>query len=203
MSDDIEDLLARMKPSGVEPELRPRVLDAVAAELGATRGETTPCSDPAGHQFVCVHCGSVARPASRVRRWATATALAAMTCAAAVLFIMRVNDHQDQVVERNVGRVSQPSQAGQTVLPASGSGESASNLSFLSRRRLPNRAEGRWILSAADMELPDERPVFAGLPPNHGAPTLDIEAADARMSNAALLNKLLNRSTGGAIGQKD
>jgi hypothetical protein len=44
------------------------------------------CTNPAGHRFLCVHCGSEARAAAR--RWPWPAALAAMTCAAAVLLVM-------------------------------------------------------------------------------------------------------------------
>jgi hypothetical protein len=203
MSDDIEDLLARMKPSGVGAEMRPRVLEAVAAELASPRDETMPCSDPAGHQFVCVHCGSVARPTSGVRRLAMAAALAGMSCAAAVLLVMHMADRQDRVADRSAGQHSQPI-ANESVRPRASEarGAAASDLSFLSPRRLPRRADGRWVVSAADLELPDERLALVNSPAS-GEPTFDMKAADARVSNAALLDNLLHTSAGRTSGQKD
>jgi hypothetical protein len=203
MSNEIEDLLARMKPSRVGPDMRPRVLEAVAAELASARDEGTPCSDPAGHQFVCVHCGSVARATSRVRRLATAAALAAMTCAAAVLLVLHVADHQERIADRSAGQHSQPI-ANESVQPKASEarGAAVSDLSFLSPRRLPRRADGRWVVSAADLELPDERLALANLPARSEA-TFDMKAADARISNAALLDNLLHTSAGETSGQKD
>ena len=203
MSDDIEDLLARMKPSGAGAEMRPRVLEAVAAEFASPRDETTPCSDPAGHQFVCVRCGSVARPTSRVRRLATAAALAGMSCAAAVLLVMHVADRQERIADRSAGQRSQPI-ASESVRPKASEarGAAPSDLSFLSPRRLPRRADGRWVVSAADLELPDERLALANSPAS-GEATFDMKAVDARISNAALLDNLLRRSAGGTSGEKD
>ncbi len=58
-----------------------------ALTLALSQREGGRCDDPAGHRFVCVHCGSEATVAAG-RRWPAA--LAAMTCAAAVLFVMLV-----------------------------------------------------------------------------------------------------------------
>jgi hypothetical protein len=50
------------------------------------------CTDPAGHRFVCVHCGNEASVSTR-RRWAWPAALAAMSGVAAVLLAMLVLPH--------------------------------------------------------------------------------------------------------------
>jgi hypothetical protein len=52
-----------------------------------------PCTSPAGHEFLCLRCGSAAPTPSAVRRWAWPTALAGMTGVAAVLLVMLVVAH--------------------------------------------------------------------------------------------------------------
>lgn len=58
------------------------------------------CTDPAGHRFVCVHCGSEARISTH-RRWPWPTALAAVSGVAAVLLVMLV--FQREPSDANVG----------------------------------------------------------------------------------------------------
>jgi hypothetical protein len=46
------------------------------------------CSNPAGHEFFCIHCGGTAPTASRARRWDWPTAFSTMTAVAATLLVM-------------------------------------------------------------------------------------------------------------------
>ena len=46
------------------------------------------CVNPAGHRFLCIHCGSEAPATPRIRRWAWPTAFSGMTAVAAVLLMM-------------------------------------------------------------------------------------------------------------------
>ncbi len=126
-----------------------------------------------------------------------------MTCAAAVLLVMHMEDRQERIADRSASQHSQPIASESVRTKASEArGAAASDLSFLSPRRLPRRADGRWVVSAADLELPDERLALANSPASNDA-TFDMKAADARISNAALLDNLLHTSAGGTSGQKD
>jgi hypothetical protein len=199
MSDDIEDLLSRMKPTGVSADLRPQVLAAVSAELTATGLKIPPCNHPAGHRFVCVHCGAITRPASRARRWATAAALTAMSSAAAVLLVMVVADRQARVADRAGGSATTNSTSG--VQPAlvvaapRDNGGPTGNLNDSPRLALIQRSDGQRILSAADIQLLDDR--FTQSEPTEiyaAEAMVDIEASDARIRNGALLHSILNEA---------
>ena len=201
MSDDIEDLLARMKPSDVPADLRPQVLAAVAAELTATGRKIPPCNHPAGHRFVCVHCGAITRPASRTRRWATVAALTAMTSAAAVLLIMVVADRQTRVADRAGATDTTNSTTGVqpplVVATPRDNGGPTGNLSDSPRFALIQRSDGQRILSAADIELLGDR--FAQSEPaaKYAAEAMDdIGSSDARIRNGALLHSILNEAGG-------
>ena len=63
-----------------------------ALTLTLSRRERGRCTAPAGHCFVCVHCGSEATLSVR-RRWPWPVAFSAMTSAAAVLLVMLVMRH--------------------------------------------------------------------------------------------------------------
>jgi hypothetical protein len=201
MSDDIEDLLGRMKPSGVPADLRPQVLAAVSADLTATGLKIPPCNHPAGHRFVCVHCGAITRPASRARRWAATAALTAMSSAAAVLLIIVVADRQTRIAYRSDG--SAPTNSTTGVQPAlvgatpRDNGGPTVNLSDSPRFALIQRSDGQRILSAADIQLLDDR--FAQSEPaaKYAAEAMvDIESSDARVRNGALLHSILNEAGG-------
>lgn len=58
------------------------------------------CANPAGHEFVCLHCGSAAPLDSRARRWAWPAALSAMTAVAAVLLVMLTTHWGPQVTKQ-------------------------------------------------------------------------------------------------------
>jgi hypothetical protein len=204
MSDDIEDLLSRMKPSGVPADIRPQVLAAVAAELTATGQKIPPCNHPAGHRFVCVHCGAITRRASRARRWAAAAALTAMSSAAAVLLIIVVADRQTRVADRANASDTTTSTTGVqpplVVAAPRDNGGPAGNLSDSPRFALIQRSDGQRILSAADIQLLDDR--FARSEPaaKYAAEAMvDIEASDARNRNGALLHSILNEAGGRRI----
>lgn len=203
MSDDIEDLLGRLKPSGVPADLRPQVLAAVAAELTATGRKTPPCNHPAGHRFVCVHCGAITRPASRARRWATVGALATLTSLAAVLLVMVVADRQTRTPDQEGTSVATNSTTGHdktapiTAAAPRDNGGPAGNLSDLPRFALIQRSDGQRILSAADIQLLDDRFAQSETAPKYAAEAMvDIESSDARIRNGALLHSILNEAGG-------
>lgn len=201
MSDDIEDLLSRMKPSGVPADLRPQVLAAVSAELTATGLKIPQCNHPAGHRFVCVHCGAITRPASRARRWVTAAALTAISSAAAVLLIIVVADRQTRIAYRSGGSATTNSTSGGqpalVVAAPRDSGGPTGDLSF-SPRFASRGSDGRRILSAADFELLDDRFAQSETAAKYAAEAMnDIEASDARNRNGALLHSILNEAGAG------
>lgn len=84
-----EAALAAMRPRTDRLDGQWRELLAKEAGLSVLEAATPPsCASPAGHQFVCVHCGVAAPAPSAIRHWAWPTALAGMTAVAAVLLIM-------------------------------------------------------------------------------------------------------------------
>jgi hypothetical protein len=60
-------------------------------------GKLQSCASPLGHQFVCIHCGSVAPISRIVRRWAWPAALSTMTAIAAILLVMLVTRSEPQI----------------------------------------------------------------------------------------------------------
>jgi hypothetical protein len=212
MSDDIEDVLARLKPSGVAPEMRPRVLEAVAVELAASQGTTLACVHPSGHRFICDRCGIVAQPSSRARRWAMTAVTVAMTSAAAVLLMIVIADRQGRNGERAGQAISMNSRTGgqssigatatdtqtkhapaiETASASQKSGTSNADIDASSRFLSAQRPDGRRILSAAGFELLDGRIAQLEGPAvqNHTS-AIDIESNDARITNGALLDSIL------------
>jgi hypothetical protein len=217
MSDDIEDVLARMKPSGVAPELRPRVLEAVAVELAAAHGTALACVHPDGHRFVCDRCGIVVQPPSRARRWAMTAVAVAMASAAAVLLMIVIADRQGRNGERAGQAISMNSTGGQstdnveapktpnkhssaieTASAARESGYPNADISVSSRFLSAQRPDGRHILSAAGFELLDGRIAqLEGPAAQDHTSAIDIESNDARITNGALLDRILLESGAG------
>jgi hypothetical protein len=63
--------------------------DALTLTLSQwARGRTEVCDNPAGHEFLCIHCGSAAPKTGRARRLAWPAAFSTMTAVAALLFVM-------------------------------------------------------------------------------------------------------------------
>jgi hypothetical protein len=211
MSDDIEDILARMKPSAMGAEMRPRVLEAVAVELAASHGTTLACVHPEGHRFVCERCGVVAQLPSRARRWAMTAVLTAMTSAAAVLLLIVIADRQGRNGERAGEAISMNSPTGghsnvnvtapdtqnkhspaMETASAPGNGNPNADINVSSRFLSAQRLDGRRILSAAGFELLDGRVAqVVGSGPDDHTSAIDIELNDARNTNGALLDSIL------------
>ena len=93
--------LAALRPRAGRLDCRWRSLLAKEAALTATIvGDATlpspfgrgaggeGCVDPAGHRFMCIHCGSDARVVRGAGRWAWPAAFSGMTAVAAVLLVM-------------------------------------------------------------------------------------------------------------------
>jgi hypothetical protein len=215
MSDDIEDLLSRMKPSGLGSEIRPRVLAAVATELAALPAKTTACVHSAGHHFVCEHCGAVALPPSRARRWAVAAVLTAMSSAAAVLLMIVIADRNGEpggeAISMNspTGRQStanialpktqnKHSPRIEIASAARENGDPNAEISMSSRFVSAQRPVGGRILSAAGFELLDGRVAqIVGSSARDQTSAVDIESNDARITNGALLDSILLESGAG------
>lgn len=86
-----EAALAAMQPRTDRLDGRWRELLAKEAELSVLEtAMPSSCASPAGHQFVCVHCGVAAPTPPAICRWALPTALAGMTTVAAILLVMLV-----------------------------------------------------------------------------------------------------------------
>lgn len=67
--------------------LQPRA-DRLPSQGPPTPRAATDCTNPSGHEFVCIHCGCETPATVRRRRWAWPTAFGAMTTVAAVLLAM-------------------------------------------------------------------------------------------------------------------
>jgi len=247
MNDDLEQLIARLQPKGVEAELRPRILAAVENQLQAEQPShrswlgvkrifanaatefraSAPRSHPAGHQFVCVHCGSEAQRASGAHRWGRPAALAALASAAAVLLIVFLANRPTEIAERKIERspngpaVAQgekalaimpdgespgPIKATTTSEPTLASDADRGKIEGLARwqRNPSSRLDTHGILSASDTELRDD-------PSPHGDPSIsrnavsvfDIESTDAQLRYGAILHCILRESgvSGGGLDQ--
>jgi hypothetical protein len=174
--------------------LRPRVDAAQSrtefipfAESSAT--SLPKCTHPAGHTFVCVHCGNAAPAFARSRRWGWSAALAAMTSAAAVLLAIVLTDRSTRVAVQETkspaaakASRTQPTDAAQpsrhaVVIVVS---EAATGRLALAGR--PGR-----VLSAADLELRDDL-TAADDGPRSAA---DHKKPNAPMSDGATLRALL------------
>ncbi|MCE5302352.1 MAG: hypothetical protein LLF97_04480 [Planctomycetaceae bacterium] len=66
--------------------LQPRA-DRLPSQGPPTPRAATDCTNPSGHEFVCIHCGCETPATVRRRRWAWPTAFGAMTTVAAVLLV--------------------------------------------------------------------------------------------------------------------
>ncbi len=76
--------------SGHQPEVGRERVRARAFGLGRTPS----CTNPSGHRFLCIHCGSDAAPVRGPGRWIWPAALSTMTATAAVLLAMFVTRSQ-------------------------------------------------------------------------------------------------------------
>ncbi|HEV3417114.1 MAG TPA: hypothetical protein VG056_09885 [Pirellulales bacterium] len=202
MNDDIEELLARLKPKGVEAELRPRVLAAVENEL--TRGKMPACNHPAGHQFVCVHCGGELERASRARRWAWQGSLAAMTSIAATLLVVLWTSRPPQVADREgAPRATSPAGATEPSAPPQVARGTIDDRGFWRRFALSGRPDAREILSAGETELRDDLPAGNGSRTKDNVVSMvDMDSTDVQLQNGALLKRIL-RESGVSIGEPD
>jgi hypothetical protein len=70
----------------------------VASELGA--GSTSSCTNPSGHLFLCIYCGSDAVRPRGAGRWAWPAALSTVTAVAAILLAMLVTRSEPQIALR-------------------------------------------------------------------------------------------------------
>ena len=96
-------------------------------------GRTSSCTNPSGHRFLCVYCGS---DAARVRgpgRWAWPAALSTMTALAAILLVMLVARWQPQIA-------AQGTKQG-TAAPASAIVQGHANPAGPEKRQMP----GDWL----------------------------------------------------------
>jgi hypothetical protein len=91
--------LASLRPRAdrLDPEWRAMLEKEMALTLALSQRERGRCESPAGHRFVCVHCGNEARIFTR-RRWPWPAALAAVSGVAAVLLVMLVTQRGPQHV---------------------------------------------------------------------------------------------------------
>jgi hypothetical protein len=193
--DDFEAALAALRPhvdrSQSKTEFNPL--------QNAGRSDSLTCKPPAGHQFVCLHCGSDAPRIGRARRFAWPAALATMTSIAAVLLVMLVADRSARVADRE-NKPSAPLAAAVAakVKPAEIPDRAEiGGESDLPRRLALHPRGGRWILSAADIELRDDLLAsHNGLKTDVPASFTDLDNADARLSNGALTRRLLSEYGG-------
>ncbi len=89
----------------------------------------TACSDPSGHEFVCIHCGSVAVMKQR-RRWVWPTVSATMTAVAAALLMMLAARSEPQVAVREGER--------DTTMPTAMVAERQNSSDVLAKERSPD-----------------------------------------------------------------
>jgi hypothetical protein len=191
--DDFEAALAALRPRVGAPQSRTEFIPFVALHSTATS-----CDHPAGHRFVCLQCGVDAPQASRAHLWAWPSALAAMTSVAALLLVMLFVDRS----ERMANRIDKPALPKGAVVstpsePAAPPDrfESSGGRGVAFGRMALRTGDGRRILSAADIELRDDLLAsYDGLNGNSAAAFTEIENSDARLSNGALMRRLLGNS---------
>jgi hypothetical protein len=84
--------LAALRPrtDGLDPQWRSLLAKEASSTAEGGGAGVRECVNPAGHRFLCIHCGSDMPSAGGVRRWAWPASLAAMTSVAAMLLIMVV-----------------------------------------------------------------------------------------------------------------
>ncbi len=88
------------------------------------------CINPAGHRFLCIHCGSERPTVGSVRRWSWPAVAAAMTSVAAVLLAVLVTRPEARVA-LGVAKESRPPVAA----PAQGAVEEQDTATALETRR--------------------------------------------------------------------
>jgi hypothetical protein len=172
-------------------------------------GKAARCAHPAGHRFICVHCGSDAPGGGRVVRWAWPAALAAMTSVAAVLLAMLMVGRHGQAAggEGPPIATSRPAPAAAeeqkpvrvpdraAALPESAlTGDYPEIPPALAWRRLG----GQGILTAADARLYDDLLVRNDAPTRQNSPegrhavsSANAIAAEAGLSSGELLQRLV------------
>jgi len=186
---------------------------ALQAEPLASRSNGL-CNSPAGHQFICVHCGCTAPTARGVHRWTWPAAFSVMTTVAAALLVMLlvrieqplVNQVGSTTTSSNTSTGGEKVEAGaaapNTLVRANGSFETLRgsagerSLRFFgsdpSRLAESRRGNNQYILTARDIDLPDDllalNHSFAG---NSSTSTHDIQTAEASLTNYELLRQLL------------
>jgi hypothetical protein len=109
-------------------------------------GNTTSCTNPAGHRFLCVHCGSDAAPVRGPGRWAWPAALSTTTALAAILLVMLVTRREPQIAVEGTKQGA--------VAPASSVVQQQANPAAVEKGQLP----GDWLA----MESVPRRPQNSG-----------------------------------------
>jgi hypothetical protein len=122
-------------------------------------GKLSQCNHPAGHRYICVHCGSEVFDEGRAGRWVLPAALATMTAVAAALLVMVFVERGSQVaaVSRPVAEIAQsPNQnkpasgADRATAPAEAP-QTVDDQRILKELVESRRPDDRRILSAAGM----------------------------------------------------
>lgn len=85
-----QDCLPEDRPGAVDVMLKHNLRAAHSSPLSLGEGQGEGCVDPAGHRFLCIHCGTDLPDVRRVRRWTWPAATAAMTSVAALLLVMLI-----------------------------------------------------------------------------------------------------------------
>jgi hypothetical protein len=191
--DDFEAALAALRPrvdrSQSKTEFNPL--------QNAGRSDSLTCKPPAGHQFVCLHCGSDAPRIGRARRFAWPASLAAMTSIAALFLVMVVADRSARVADReNKSSAPLAAAVAAKVKPAEISDRVENGGETDIHRRLALQARGqRRILSAVDVDLRDDLLASNdGFKGNAPASFTGMENADVRLSNGVFMRRLLSES---------
>lgn len=200
-----ERAMAALRPRAdrLDPAWRSMLAKEVSLTAGLAdrpsrrRGRAARCDHPAGHRYVCLHCGGDAPQPGGVGRWAWPGALAATTSVAAVLLAMLLIGRHD----RSVGREG-PSIAATAAIPATQAkgevasvteqaetppeGPAAADFPGIVPQSVAWRGRSnRGILTAADTELGDDLLERNNLPASRTvASTADVVAADARVTNS-------------------
>lgn len=98
----LEAALSELRPRA--DRLDPRWPSRLAEEFANPRGthvllkhSPRDCDNPAGHEFLCIHCGSAAEVVGRTRRWAWPAAFSTMSAVAALLLVMLATRSSPQV----------------------------------------------------------------------------------------------------------
>lgn len=175
----------RPRTDGLDP--RWRSVLAKEASLMSERGGAGECVSPAGHRYLCIHCGSDMPTAGSASHWAWPAAAGAMASTAAILLMMLVTGHG---LPRSA--VAPARSVGAEAIKADAKAPSRMAYDSAGTTVRAWRGDDQGILTAADTALPNSFFSPSGFVGSaKGAAAGDMERTDAQSRNSELLWRLL------------